>query len=176
MGKLTTTLASVASMSLWSASTDELASTLRGTQCSLRIAKNASEIEFGKAKIAHNLPAYVQAKLQDPEAVKNGWPATVYAYQTRLDGYSADLHTKTSPEGRQWLFGTMTNGVCPYSRCTGNSGHTLEHHPLLPAKMVPPVNAVSSAAPSTAAVAGPLWSNTNRRLATMARNPITATR
>ncbi|MFI1098509.1 DNRLRE domain-containing protein [Streptomyces sp. NPDC020917] len=43
--------------------------------------------------------------MQDAEAVKNGWPATVYTYQTRLDGYSADLHTKTSPEGREWLFG-----------------------------------------------------------------------
>ncbi|WP_079138539.1 DNRLRE domain-containing protein [Actinacidiphila rubida] len=47
---------------------------------------------------------------QDAEAVKNGWPATVYTYQTRLDGYSADLHTKTSPEGRAWLFGYDTFG------------------------------------------------------------------
>ncbi|CAG6394691.1 RHS repeat-associated core domain-containing protein [Actinacidiphila cocklensis] len=47
---------------------------------------------------------------QDAEAVKNGWPATVYTYQTRLDGYSADLHTKTSPEGRQSLFGYDTFG------------------------------------------------------------------
>jgi RHS repeat-associated protein len=47
---------------------------------------------------------------QDPEAVKNGWPAAVYTYQTRLDGYSADLHTKTSPEGREWLFGYDTFG------------------------------------------------------------------
>ncbi|WTT05834.1 DNRLRE domain-containing protein [Streptomyces sp. NBC_00090] len=28
-----------------------------------------------------------------------------YGYQTRLDGYSADLSTKTSPEGRKWQFG-----------------------------------------------------------------------
>ncbi|WP_338703744.1 DNRLRE domain-containing protein [Streptomyces sp. Q6] len=28
-----------------------------------------------------------------------------YAYQTRLDGFSADLFTKTSPEGRKWQFG-----------------------------------------------------------------------
>ncbi|MFE1268399.1 DNRLRE domain-containing protein [Streptomyces sp. NPDC058758] len=28
-----------------------------------------------------------------------------YSYQTRLDGYSADLATKTSPEGRKWQFG-----------------------------------------------------------------------
>ncbi|MFE5026871.1 DNRLRE domain-containing protein [Streptomyces sp. NPDC056656] len=28
-----------------------------------------------------------------------------YSYQTRLDGYSADLYTKTSAEGRKWQFG-----------------------------------------------------------------------
>ncbi|WP_260848967.1 DNRLRE domain-containing protein [Streptomyces sp. SLBN-118] len=31
--------------------------------------------------------------------------AQKYEYQTRLDGYSADLFTKTSPEGRKWQFG-----------------------------------------------------------------------
>jgi RHS repeat-associated protein len=48
--------------------------------------------------------------MQDAEAVKNSWPATVYTYQTRLDGYSADLYTKTSPEGRRWQFGYDTFG------------------------------------------------------------------
>ncbi|MFJ2472748.1 DNRLRE domain-containing protein [Streptomyces sp. NPDC087659] len=33
-----------------------------------------------------------------------------YSYQTRLDGYSADLFTKTSPEGRKWQFGYDTYG------------------------------------------------------------------
>ncbi|MFE7571400.1 DNRLRE domain-containing protein [Streptomyces sp. NPDC057539] len=28
-----------------------------------------------------------------------------YSYQTRLDGFSADIYTKTSPEGRKWQFG-----------------------------------------------------------------------
>ncbi|MGW1258939.1 hypothetical protein ACWD5Q_28070 [Streptomyces sp. NPDC002513] len=37
--------------------------------------------------------------MQDAEAVKNGWPASAYTYQTRLDGYSADVFTKTSPGG-----------------------------------------------------------------------------
>ncbi|MFD9221188.1 DNRLRE domain-containing protein [Streptomyces sp. NPDC060064] len=31
--------------------------------------------------------------------------AQKFEYQTRLDGYSADLFTKTSPEGRKWQFG-----------------------------------------------------------------------
>jgi RHS repeat-associated protein len=43
--------------------------------------------------------------MKDAEANKNGTAATVYTYQTRLDGYSADLYTKTSPEGRKWQFG-----------------------------------------------------------------------
>ncbi|MFF4088869.1 DNRLRE domain-containing protein [Streptomyces nigra] len=35
------------------------------------------------------------------------WPAGAakYEYQTRADGYSADLFRKTSPEGRKWQFG-----------------------------------------------------------------------
>jgi RHS repeat-associated protein len=43
--------------------------------------------------------------MKDAEANKNNTAATVYSYQTRLDGYSADLFTKTSPEGRRWQFG-----------------------------------------------------------------------
>jgi len=33
-----------------------------------------------------------------------------YSYQARLDGFSADLFTKTSPEGRRWQFGYDTYG------------------------------------------------------------------
>ncbi|WP_327249350.1 golvesin C-terminal-like domain-containing protein [Streptomyces sp. NBC_01320] len=33
-----------------------------------------------------------------------------FEYQTRLDGYSADLFTKTSPEGRKWQFGYDSYG------------------------------------------------------------------
>jgi RHS repeat-associated protein len=36
--------------------------------------------------------------------------ASTYEYQTRLDGYSADLFRKTSPEGRTWQFGYDTFG------------------------------------------------------------------
>ncbi|MBB4981519.1 RHS repeat-associated protein [Streptomyces sp. SFB5A] len=36
--------------------------------------------------------------------------AAKYEYQTRLDGYSADLFRKTSPEGRTWQFGYDTFG------------------------------------------------------------------
>ncbi|UYQ60705.1 DNRLRE domain-containing protein [Streptomyces peucetius] len=36
--------------------------------------------------------------------------STQYTYQTRADGFSADLSTKTSPEGRKWQFGYDTFG------------------------------------------------------------------
>ncbi|MGW8768940.1 golvesin C-terminal-like domain-containing protein, partial [Streptomyces sp. NPDC055815] len=41
------------------------------------------------------------------ECAPGTYPANAqrYSYQTRLDGYSADLATKTSPEGRKWQFG-----------------------------------------------------------------------
>ncbi|MFC5637031.1 DNRLRE domain-containing protein [Streptomyces bullii] len=67
------------------------------------------------------------ANVTDPSK----WPANAatYEYQTRADGYSADLVRKTSPEGRAWKFGydcfgnlktvtdpkgtaTWTTGVC----------------------------------------------------------------
>ncbi|GEK04587.1 hypothetical protein TNCT1_68630 [Streptomyces sp. 1-11] len=40
------------------------------------------------------------------------WPANAakYEYQTRADGYAADLFRKTSPEGRAWQFGYDTFG------------------------------------------------------------------
>ncbi|MEV0171194.1 DNRLRE domain-containing protein [Streptomyces sp. NPDC050803] len=40
------------------------------------------------------------------------WPANAakYQYQTRADGYSADLWRKTSPEGHAWQFGYDTFG------------------------------------------------------------------
>ncbi|WP_436969469.1 DNRLRE domain-containing protein [Actinacidiphila glaucinigra] len=60
---------------------------------------------------------------RDPENNKAGVPpssdcapgvypanASKYEYQTRLDGYSADLFRKTSPEGRVWQFGYDTFG------------------------------------------------------------------
>ncbi|MFF4172991.1 DNRLRE domain-containing protein [Streptomyces sp. NPDC001744] len=60
---------------------------------------------------------------RDAENNKGGVPAAAecapgtypadssrYSYQTRLDGFSADLSTKASPEGRTWQFGYDTFG------------------------------------------------------------------
>jgi RHS repeat-associated protein len=49
-------------------------------------------------------------EIKDAEAVKNGWPGTVLAYQRQLNGYVADLTEKTSPEGRKWTFGYTIEG------------------------------------------------------------------
>jgi RHS repeat-associated protein len=48
--------------------------------------------------------------IRDAEAVANNWPATQLGYQTGLDGYTAELTSKTSPEGRRWEFGYDAKG------------------------------------------------------------------
>jgi len=44
-------------------------------------AKNASELEFGTAKIAHNLVSYIQAKLQDPVSVNPAARMPQYSWE-----------------------------------------------------------------------------------------------
>jgi RHS repeat-associated protein len=65
--------------------------------------------------------------MKDAEANKNNTAATVYTYQTRLDGFSADLLTKTSPEGRKWQFGydsfgNLTSVTDPKGVATATAG------------------------------------------------------
>ncbi|WP_405484950.1 DNRLRE domain-containing protein [Streptomyces sp. NBC_00009] len=65
--------------------------------------------------------------MKDAEANKNGTAATVYTYQTRLDGFSADLFTQTSPEGRKWqfgydAFGNLKTGTDPKGVATATAG------------------------------------------------------
>ncbi|MFC0032530.1 DNRLRE domain-containing protein [Micromonospora chaiyaphumensis] len=49
-------------------------------------------------------------EIKDAEAVKNGWPGTTLTYQYQLNGYVADLVSKTSPKGRKWTFGYEADG------------------------------------------------------------------
>ncbi|MER7473983.1 DNRLRE domain-containing protein [Micromonospora sp. NPDC000018] len=49
-------------------------------------------------------------EIKDAEAVKNGTPGTVLTYQRQLNGYVAEVLTKTSPEGRKWAFGYTAEG------------------------------------------------------------------
>ena len=61
-------------------------------------AKNASELEFGKAKINHNLVSYIQAKLQDPMAVNPAARMPQYSWnQADLDAVTTALLSQTGP-------------------------------------------------------------------------------
>ncbi|MGB7845803.1 MAG: c-type cytochrome [Candidatus Acidiferrum sp.] len=61
-------------------------------------AKNASELEFGKAKIDRNLVSYIQAKLQDPMAVNPAARMPQYSWnQADLDAVTIALLSETGP-------------------------------------------------------------------------------
>jgi mono/diheme cytochrome c family protein len=61
-------------------------------------AKNASELEFGKAKIEHNLMSYLQAKLQDPVAVNPAARMPQYSWnQADLDAVTTALLSQIGP-------------------------------------------------------------------------------
>jgi mono/diheme cytochrome c family protein len=60
--------------------------------------KNASELEFGAAKIPHNLVAYVQAKLQDPASVNPAARMPQYNWnQSDLDAITTALLSMKGP-------------------------------------------------------------------------------
>jgi mono/diheme cytochrome c family protein len=61
-------------------------------------AKNASELEFGKAKIERNLVSYIQTKLQDPVAVNPAARMPQYSWnQADLDAITTGLLSQTGP-------------------------------------------------------------------------------
>ena len=61
-------------------------------------AKNASELEFGKAPIERNLVAYIQAKLQDPVSVNPAARMPQYSWQQAdLDAVTTALLSQTGP-------------------------------------------------------------------------------
>jgi mono/diheme cytochrome c family protein len=67
-------------------------------------AKNASELEFGRAKMPHNLPAYIQAKLQDPVAVNPAARMPQYAWNSAdLEAVTTALLSETGPKATSAL-------------------------------------------------------------------------
>ena len=52
----------------------------------------------------------VPTSVRDPEANKNNTPGGTLGYQFGLDGYTADLTSRTTPEGRRWAFGHDAKG------------------------------------------------------------------
>ncbi|MFF4828063.1 DNRLRE domain-containing protein [Streptomyces sp. NPDC001312] len=68
---------------------------------------------------------------KDAEANKKGTAPATFTYQTGLNGYTADLYQKKSPEGRTWQFGYDTFGnlktvTDPKGVATG-SGYTTKY-------------------------------------------------
>ncbi|MEV4811809.1 DNRLRE domain-containing protein [Micromonospora avicenniae] len=66
-------------------------------------------------------------EVRDAEAVKNGWPGTVLTYQRQLDGYVAEVISKTSSEGRKWTFtytaeGDVESVTDPVGNTTATAG------------------------------------------------------
>ncbi|MFE9207576.1 polymorphic toxin-type HINT domain-containing protein [Micromonospora sp. NPDC007230] len=49
-------------------------------------------------------------EVRDAETVRNGWPGTVLTYQRQLNGYVAEVVSKTSSEGRKWTFTYTAEG------------------------------------------------------------------
>ena len=61
-------------------------------------AKSASELEFGKAKIPHNLVSYIQTKLQDPVAVNPAARMPQYSWNAAdMDAITTALLSQTGP-------------------------------------------------------------------------------
>ncbi|MFB7087470.1 RHS repeat-associated core domain-containing protein, partial [Streptomyces sp. NPDC056296] len=84
---------------------------------------NLEEANGAKAAYCYDQKTGYPLWSRDAENNKNGVPpatdcvpgthpanAYTYDYQTRADGYAADLWRKTSPEGRAWQFGYDTFG------------------------------------------------------------------
>ncbi|MFR9780772.1 polymorphic toxin-type HINT domain-containing protein, partial [Micromonospora sp. MS34] len=66
-------------------------------------------------------------EIKDAEAVKNGWPGTALTYQRSLNGYVAEMTSKTSPEGRKWTFtytgeGDIATVTDPVGNTTATAG------------------------------------------------------
>jgi RHS repeat-associated protein len=65
--------------------------------------------------------------MKDAQAGADNTPATVFTYNTSLNGHVADLASKTSPEGRRWTFGydgvgNLTSATDPAGNATPTAG------------------------------------------------------
>src|SRR5271169_1610114 len=92
-------------------------------------AKNASELEFSKSNIPHNLVAYVQAKLQDPTSVNPAARMPQYNWnQSDLDAITTALLSMKGPPATS----TLQNLVVPRKEVgfhpTGSLGEVYERY------------------------------------------------
>ncbi len=66
--------------------------------------------------------------------------------------------------------GTLANGVWPYTRCSGSSGQTLLHHPLLPLNVTPAKKADRIVSESSTLRPAPLALKKAMRVLVMPKN------
>lgn len=92
-------------------------------------AKNASELEFGKAKITHNLLSYIQAKLQDPVSVNPVSRMPQYAWNPAdLDAVTTALLSQTGPKPTSALQHLMVPKVAASYRPVGDFAEVYERY------------------------------------------------
>jgi nitric oxide reductase subunit C len=91
--------------------------------------KNASELEFGSAKIAHNLVSYIQAKLQDPTSVNPAARMPQYNWnQSDLDAITTALLSMKGPPATSALQNLVVPRKEVAFRPTGSFGEVYERY------------------------------------------------
>jgi nitric oxide reductase subunit C len=91
--------------------------------------KNASELEFGAAKIPHNLVAYVQAKLQDPMSVNAAARMPQYNWnQSDLDAITTALLSMKGPPATSALQNLVVPRKEAVFQPTGSFGQIYERY------------------------------------------------
>jgi mono/diheme cytochrome c family protein len=92
-------------------------------------AKNASELEFGKAKITHNLLSYIQAKLQDPVSVNPVSRMPQYTWNPAdLDAVTTALLSQTGPKATSALQHLTVPKVEASYRAVGDFAEVYERY------------------------------------------------
>ena len=91
--------------------------------------KNASELEFGAAKIPHNLIAYIQAKLQDPTSVNAAARMPQYNWnQSDLDAITIALLSMKGPPATSALQNLIVPRKAAGFHPTGAFGEIYERY------------------------------------------------
>lgn len=91
--------------------------------------KNASELEFGTAKVPHNLVAYIQAKLQDPVSVNPAARMPQYNWnQVDRDAVTTALLSMKGPPPTSALQNLVVPLEEPSFRATGSFADLYERY------------------------------------------------
>jgi len=91
--------------------------------------KNGSELEFGAAKIPHNLVAYIQAKLQDPKSVNPAARMPQYSWNAAdLDAVTTALLSMRGAPATSALQNLVVPRAATSFRPTGAFGEVYERY------------------------------------------------